>query len=36
METWQWLAPEVIEGKKYNERSDLYSLGIVVYELLSG
>lgn len=35
METWQWLAPEVIEGKKYSERSDIYSFGIVVYELLA-
>jgi eukaryotic-like serine/threonine-protein kinase len=35
--TLAYLAPELIkEGKEGNEQSDLYSLGIVCYELLSG
>ena len=34
--TWQWLAPEVLEGEHYDERSDIYSLGIVLYEVETG
>jgi eukaryotic-like serine/threonine-protein kinase len=31
-----YLAPEVIEGKADDTRSDLYSLGVILYELLAG
>jgi hypothetical protein len=24
LESWQWLAPEVIEGSPYDEKSDIY------------
>ncbi len=31
-----YMAPERFQGKSYNERSDIYSLGIMLYEMLSG
>jgi Nif-specific regulatory protein len=31
-----YMAPEVIKGTSINQRSDLYSLGIMMYEILSG
>ena len=31
-----YLAPEVIRGQRADQRSDVYSLGCVVYELLAG
>jgi len=31
-----WMAPEVRKGGLYDERADLYSLGLVLYELLTG
>lgn len=34
--TVNYLAPEVILNKKYSVQSDLYSLGIIFYELLTG
>jgi len=33
--TAQWMAPEVIEGKDYDERADIYSFGINLWELAS-
>lgn len=34
--TLDYLAPEVLEGIRYDSRSDLYSLGVLFYELLAG
>jgi serine/threonine protein kinase len=31
-----YLPPEVLEGVRYDQRSDLYSLGLCFYEMLSG
>jgi serine/threonine protein kinase len=30
-----YIAPEVLQGKGYTQASDIYSLGIIAYELLS-
>ena len=34
--TLQWAAPEVIMKQEYTEHSDIYSLGIVLWEILTG
>lgn len=34
--TMDYMAPEVLEGKAYDARSDIYALGLTFYELLSG
>ena len=34
--TVNYLAPEVIQNKKYSVQSDIYSLGIIFFELLTG
>jgi len=33
--TVQWMAPEVLANISYNEKADVYSYGIIVWELLS-
>jgi serine/threonine protein kinase len=34
--TYQWMAPEVLEGRYYTEKVDVYSYGILLFEVLSG
>lgn len=33
--TYRWMAPEVIEHKPYDEKADVFSFGVVVWELLT-
>eukprot|EP00002_Diphylleia_rotans_P035447 TRINITY_DN7734_c0_g1_i2.p1 TRINITY_DN7734_c0_g1~~TRINITY_DN7734_c0_g1_i2.p1 ORF type:complete len:791 (+),score=168.71 TRINITY_DN7734_c0_g1_i2:48-2420(+) len=33
--TPQWMAPEVIRGEKYTEKCDIFSFGVVLWELFS-
>jgi len=30
------MAPELVEHKKYSEKVDVWSLGVITYQLLSG
>lgn len=34
--TPDYLPPEIVEGKKYNERVDHWSLGVLAYEFVAG
>ncbi|CAK0801067.1 unnamed protein product [Prorocentrum cordatum] len=33
--TYHWMAPEVLDGHSYDEKIDVYSYGICIYELLT-
>jgi len=33
--TWQWLPPEVIEHGEFTELADVYSFGVIMWELIS-
>ncbi len=32
--SWLYMAPEVMLNKPYNEKVDIFSLGIILYEVL--
>lgn len=34
--TYRWMAPEVIEHKPYDHKADVFSFGVVMWELLTG
>ncbi|KAI3873453.1 hypothetical protein MKW98_008105, partial [Papaver atlanticum] len=34
--TYRWMAPEVIQRKPYNHKADVFSFGILLWELLTG
>lgn len=34
--TYRWMAPEVIEHRPYSEKADVFSFGVVLWELLTG
>uniref|UniRef100_A0A7N0UGI1 non-specific serine/threonine protein kinase n=1 Tax=Kalanchoe fedtschenkoi TaxID=63787 RepID=A0A7N0UGI1_KALFE len=34
--TYRWMAPEVIEHQAYNHKADIFSFGILLWELLTG
>ncbi|KAG5000280.1 hypothetical protein AAZX31_08G150400 [Glycine max] len=34
--TYRWMAPEMIKGKRYGRKVDVYSFGLILWELLSG
>ncbi|KAJ3676826.1 hypothetical protein LUZ60_002550 [Juncus effusus] len=34
--TYRWMAPEMIQHRSYNQKADVYSFGIVLWELVTG
>ena len=33
--TWEYMAPEIVNGLQYTYRADVWSLGIILYQLCS-
>jgi serine/threonine protein kinase len=33
LSTWQWLAPEILNGQQYDEKVDVYSFAVVLWEI---
>ena len=36
MGTPRYMAPELLEGKSYSEKADVYAVGLLMYEIMSG
>jgi serine/threonine protein kinase len=34
--TPQWMAPEVLRGEHYSEKADVYSFGVLIWEMVTG
>ena len=34
--TPHWMAPEIMRGEPYKEEADVYSFGMILWELLTG
>lgn len=32
----EWMAPEILRSESYDERADVYSYGVVLWECLTG
>jgi serine/threonine protein kinase len=34
--TPHWMAPEILRGEKYEEAADVYSFGVILWEMMTG
>ena len=35
MGTFHWMAPEIFENKRYTKKADVFSYGIVLFEIIT-